>query len=127
MPSCDNLTRRTRFPVGTVMLLLALIGWGLQYKTSLILAEQDHTLYSSEILPAKILSDREECLSSKTAAAASPSMAPERIPAHCPVLARGRDREIAQCQTSLLMASPIVLHVRANSSATYFIRPPPLS
>ena len=56
------LRRSTGLPIGTAMLLVALIGWGLQYKTSLY---QERYLHSPSPSPAKLLSDAERGVTSK--------------------------------------------------------------
>jgi len=55
--------KRARLPLGTLALLLALFGWGLQYKTSLYHSGKD--LHSHSVPPAKLLSEAERRISAR--------------------------------------------------------------
>ena len=108
-------------------LLLALVVWELQYKTSRILAEQDNTLYGTSLVPAKIYSDTEDGLTSKITAAVSASISPLRIasPPHS-FLAAGHDRGAEWCEIFRPFASIDIPQEHPDLTG-FCIRPPPLS
>ena len=67
MPVHRIPAHRARLPFGMLVLLLAVIGWGLEYKISLYRAIY---LHSPSPLPAKLLSEAERKLASKRTAPA---------------------------------------------------------
>ncbi len=114
---------RTRFPFGTVLLLLAVFGWGLHYKTSLY-QDQAQDLHSTLIPPAKLLSDAERILSPKNAVASLVVVPPTRI-ATFHALAAERVGESAHLAGYLPVPSREQLPEH-NPCRDVFIRPPPL-
>jgi hypothetical protein len=123
MPCADNSARRTRFPIGTLALLVALIAWGLQYKTSLILADQDDSLCRTLLLPAKILIDTEDSLPTKIAVSSSASSAVRSIPnLHFLVALSSGDSEPGG---RLLLPASQPDAPGHYFSRRFFIRPPP--
>lgn len=62
MPISNYIRRCIRLPIGTAVLLIALIGWGLQYKTSLY---QEKYLHSPSPTPAKLLCETDRNLTAQ--------------------------------------------------------------
>jgi hypothetical protein len=123
MRYADNSARCTRFPIGTLALLVALIAWGLQYKTSLIRADQDDSLCRTLLLPVKILIDTEDSLPTKIAISSSASSV-VRSPVSHLFLAVGCGTDAEPDETCLLLG---LQHVapEPHFSGEFFARPPP--
>jgi hypothetical protein len=70
MLSC-KAAKKTRMPIGTLVLLLAVFAWGLQYKISLY--HQGSGIHSGSAPPAKLLSDAERLYPEKYSIRSVPS------------------------------------------------------
>lgn len=125
MPSL-HLARRTRLPIGKLLLLVAVFGWGLQYKLSLY--HHCKPAHSTANPPAKLLTEAERTETERRAtfkAAAVPvvpiSLAGPSGPAGlATTVDAGSSRTVAFLHLALAQAPPD--HLR---SARSFIRPPP--
>lgn len=118
------LAHRARLPLGTLILLLAVFGWGLEYKTSLY-QDQQSNLHSKSQPPAKLLSEAERNVSSKRMVSFAGLIGGVKI-ATPDLLATGNSVEQARCVSELCLP-PQETAPRRSSSTKYFIRPPPLS
>jgi hypothetical protein len=115
--------RRMRWPIGSLALLLALFGWGLEYKISLY--HHGKPSHSTANPPAKLLTEAERRIAPKGAITSAVLVSPIRVlGAHALVAEYGREQA---------RAAGSFLHVFQDAPARYrlagrfFIRPPPLS
>jgi hypothetical protein len=119
--------RRVSLPVGTFSILLALIGWGLQYKTSLYY----HLFQTSPDPPAKLLSDAERPSTGRSALtsdglASVAGKVQARNASGC-VLVAGCDGNPTRDDESFLLVSRVVTSSFYRPRTRFFLRPPPLS
>jgi hypothetical protein len=120
----NSPTHRIRLPFGTLVLLLAVFGWGLQYKTSLY-QDQRSNLHSKSLPPAKLLSEAERIASSKHAVS-SAGLITGVTTATLGAPWAGYDAELTLCEGCLSPTQRGAAPTR-SFSAKLFIRPPPLS
>lgn len=124
MHSHHNSTHRLRLLIGTLALLLAVLGWGLSYKTSLY--RNQETIFHSALVPsAKFILENEKSLGSLVAVISS---APSRLPglASPHFFAAGYDGKSLCGEGCLLCDWPNELS-QHEPRWQFFIRPPPLS
>jgi hypothetical protein len=125
MDSCAKSAHRPQIRIGMLALVLALVCWGVQYKTSLIFRDQGKTLYSSSRLPAKIFSESEKCFSATIAAASHDPITAVRAGSYY-FLAVTPGSEAAPRESEIALSSLYIFPEYRRSSRS-FIRPPPLS
>lgn len=105
--------------------MLMLVNWGVQYKRLLIFLDQGKTLYSSSIVPAKILSDSDKWFCPQSAIAHSALVAAVRA-TRLHFFAAPNDPKLAQDESFLLSVGREPLTKHGVSERSY-IRPPPLA
>jgi hypothetical protein len=115
---------RVRLPIGTVVLLMAVFGWGLEYKTSLY-QEPGNIFHSRSLPPAKLLTEAERTLSSKQAAFGYGLNRGAKF-ASSHLLAAGWRVDQTACEGWAPYAYEGETPER-SFAAKFFIRPPPLS
>lgn len=123
MPSSHSACH-IRLPIGTLtlVLLLALIGWGLQYKTSLY--QRDHR-HSTSVPPAKLLSEAERSSASKGVISSPVLTSPVGIASpHVP--AAGYDRWSVRGERYFLFISQDA-PLAHRLCTRFFLHPPPFS
>lgn len=114
---------RARLPIGTLGILLALIGWGLQYKTSLYF----HLFQTSPEPPAKLLSDAERPRIEHRASVTLTQKDQARDTSH------GVPAACCDCEAAARDGGYVLLAARAAVSPTnrpriwFQLRAPPLS
>ncbi len=114
---------RFRWPIGSLVLLLALFGWGLEYKLSLYHEWEVHHISSDP--PAKLLTEAERRIAPKGAITSPVLVRPIRVlSAHALVPEYGREQ--ARSASPLL---PVFQEApaRYRLAGRFFIRPPPVS
>jgi len=114
---------RRRVPIGTLVLLLAVFSWGLEYKTSLY--HQWRNPRASANPPAKLLTDAERCLFSKASGTGAGLVSLVRSSTE-PAPAADLEREPDQFAPAPAFGSrdSILWHQPRRGR---FIRPPPLA
>lgn len=114
---------RMRWPIGSMVLLLALFGWGLEYKISLY--HHGKPGHSTANPPAKLLTEAERRIAPKGAITSPGLVSPTRVFSTHALVAE-------YCSERARVAGPF-LRVFQDAPARYrlagrfFIRPPPLS
>lgn len=113
-----KLARRFRLPVGT--LLLAVVGWGLQYKASLY--PQANHRHAAAVIPAKLLNDGETSLTwNDTIASTGPLFPIGLASLHVP--ATGYDREPGRSEGISFVSREVPREQRRDRR--FFLRGPP--
>lgn len=115
------LVRRFRLPIGTLVLLLAVVGWGLQYKTSLY--PQANHRHAAAVIPAKLLNDGETSLTWNDAIPSTGSVLPIGL-ASPDAIATGYHREPERSEGHLCLVSQKVPREQ-RPDARFFLRGPP--
>lgn len=113
---------RTRVLIGTLALLLALIGWGFHYKTSLYQGNHPH---SGSVTPAKLLSEAERSSPSKRAIT-FPVLIPPVTIACSHVPAAGYENRSVRGERYFLLISQDAPRAH-RPIKRFFLRPPPIS
>lgn len=119
---------RVSLPTGTLVVLLALIGWGLQYKTSLYY----HIFHVSPEPPAKLLSDAERpaterCAVKSNGLASAVGKVRARNASYYCALAAGSYGNPTRDEDPLLLVPRVVISSFHHPRTRFFLRPPPLS
>lgn len=122
MPLPNYSSRRAGLPIGTIVLLVAVFGWGLQYKTSLY-QDLECNLHSKSLPPAKLLTEAERITASRRATTLAGATGMMTATVHLP--AAGCEIQLAQCESDLPLAGRAPVAAR-RLFAKLFIRPPPL-
>jgi len=113
---------RVRLSAGTLVILLALIGWGLQYKTSLY-----HNFFqTSPDPPAKLLSDAERPCTEQISLASVASKVRTKSVSHS-VLAAAFEREPARAEDASLLVLQVAVSTPLRARTHFLLRAPPLS
>lgn len=119
MPSPTS-EHRGRLQIGMLMLLLALIGWGLQFNVSRFGEKQ---LHAPPIPPGKLLLDADQGAAVTCAVACRVSLPPVRaMNLHVLAAVCGAEPE---CGHDDLQPAPQVIPPKRCLCARYFLRPPP--
>jgi hypothetical protein len=114
---------RKRLPIGMLALLLAIFGWGLEYKTSLYQHWRDP--HPSSIPPAKLLAEGEKCDIEKLAASSIDSSSQVKVSSQL-LPAAGFERERSRFEQPLSSAT-FDARRKLQRQTQSFIRPPPFS
>lgn len=119
----SHLARRFRLPIGTMVLLAAVVGWGLEYKVSLY--EHGNPLTVTSSVPGKVLSDTDQCARGNGAAASIEAGSPTGD-ASLPVAAAGVFREPAGSEGELSLVSQDIRRERRSGQGISLRGPPRL-
>lgn len=118
----SSSVHRTRMPVGTLVIVFALIGWGLQYKTSLY----RHFFHASSNPPAKLLSDAERPSIEQSTLQSSSAKVTGRKASHW-ALDAARDCSRGADKNRFAFVPRMIASAPRRTPVRFFLRAPPLA
>lgn len=117
----SQLACRFHLPMGTLLLLMAVVGWGLQYKTARYARDASHRVSSA--VPATFLNDGERTLISNAALQSRGSGLPVGLTSFN-VYAAGDHPELLLFKGGLIPVPPVPTRKHGLSRQSSFRAPP---